>query len=133
MHPDLPFVGNEAIVDADFFDIVLDDPASRHTLFALVRDPVSIGEYALGLHASALVRDGGTLQIGIGALSDALVQSLLVRHRENDNYQCRVARVAGRRKTHREKSAARDRSSAGFMARARWSWMASCSSPRRAF
>jgi acyl-CoA hydrolase len=86
VHPDLPFVGNEAIVDASFFDIVLDDPASHHTLFALVRDPVSIGEYALGLHASALVRDGGTLQIGIGALSDALVQSLLVRHRDNAGY-----------------------------------------------
>jgi acyl-CoA hydrolase len=86
VHADLPFVGNEAVVDASFFDIVLDDPASRHTLFALVRDPVSIGEYALGLHASALVRDGGTLQIGIGALSDALVQSLLVRHTNNDAY-----------------------------------------------
>ncbi|HEX4480941.1 MAG TPA: acetyl-CoA hydrolase/transferase C-terminal domain-containing protein [Rudaea sp.] len=86
VHPDLPFVGNEAIVDVSFFDIVLDDPTSRPTLFALVRDPVSIGEYALGLHASALVRDGGTLQIGIGALSDALVQCLLVRHRDNDRY-----------------------------------------------
>ncbi len=86
VHPDLPFVGNEAIVEESFFDMVLDDPASRHTLFALVRDPVSIGEYALGLHASALVRDGGTLQIGIGALSDALVQSLLVRQRSNDTY-----------------------------------------------
>ena len=82
----LPFIGNEAIVGADFFDIVLDDAASRHTLFALVRDPVSITEYALGLHASTLVRDGGTLQIGIGALSDALVQALLVRHQHNDVY-----------------------------------------------
>src|SRR3569833_1748934 len=53
IHTDLPFVGNEAIVDANFFDIVVEDQASRHTLFALVRDPVSIGEYALGLHASA--------------------------------------------------------------------------------
>jgi acyl-CoA hydrolase len=86
VHPDLPFIGNEAIVSADFFDIVLDDLASRHTLFALVRDPVSITEYALGLHASTLVRDGGTLQIGIGALSDALVQALLVRHQHNDVY-----------------------------------------------
>jgi acyl-CoA hydrolase len=105
IHPDLPFVGNEAIVDASFFDIVLDDPASRHTLFALVRDPVSIGEYALGLHASALVRDGGTLQIGIGALSDALVQSLLVRHQNNDAYvaalralnadECLIEKIGG--------------------------------------
>jgi acyl-CoA hydrolase len=86
VHPDLPFIGNEAIVAPDFFDIVLDDGTSRHTLFALVRDPVSITEYALGLHASTLVRDGGTLQIGIGALSDALVQALLVRHQHNDVY-----------------------------------------------
>ena len=86
VHPDLPFIGNEAIVDANFFDIVLDDTKSRHTLFALVRDPVSITEYALGLHASTLVRDGGTLQIGIGALSDALVQALLVRHQNNGAY-----------------------------------------------
>ena len=86
VHPDLPFIGNEAIVAADFFDVVLDDAASRHTLFALVRDPVSVAEYALGLHASTLVRDGGTLQIGIGALSDALVQALLVRHQHNDVY-----------------------------------------------
>ena len=86
VHPDLPFIGNEAIVDANFFDVVLDDAKSRHTLFALVRDPVSIAEYALGLQASTLVRDGGTLQIGIGALSDALVQALLVRHQHNDAY-----------------------------------------------
>ncbi len=87
IHPDLPFVGNEALVEPSFFDAVLEDAASRHTLFALVRDPVSIAEYALGLHASALVRDGGTLQIGIGALSDALVQSLLVRQRDNAAYR----------------------------------------------
>ncbi|MEP6484253.1 MAG: acetyl-CoA hydrolase/transferase C-terminal domain-containing protein [Rudaea sp.] len=86
IHHALPFVGNEAIVERDFFDVVLDDAASQQTLFALVRDPVSIAEYALGLHASALVRDGGTLQIGIGALSDALVQSLLIRKKNNDDY-----------------------------------------------
>ncbi len=86
VHRELPFIGNEAIVAAGFFDIVLDDATSSHTLFALVRDPVSVTEYALGLHASTLVRDGGTLQIGIGALSDALVQALLVRHQHNDAY-----------------------------------------------
>ena len=51
-----------------------------------MRDPVTIAEYAIGLHASALVREGGTLQIGIGALSDALVQALLIRQRENASY-----------------------------------------------
>ncbi|MBU6199134.1 MAG: acetyl-CoA hydrolase [Xanthomonadaceae bacterium] len=87
IHPDLPFVGNEALVDESFFDVVLDDPAAAQTLFALPRSPVDVAEYALGLHASTLVRDGGTLQIGIGALSDALVHGLLLRHRHNADYR----------------------------------------------
>ena len=87
IHPDLPFIGNEALVEEGFFDIVLDDPASGHTLFALPRSPVDPAEYALGLHASTLVRDGGTLQIGIGALSDALVHALLLRHAHNADYR----------------------------------------------
>ncbi|MGH8040646.1 MAG: acetyl-CoA hydrolase/transferase C-terminal domain-containing protein [Rudaea sp.] len=87
IHPDLPYIGNEAETDAAFFDIVLDDPASAHTLFALPRAQVDIAEYALGLHASSLVRDGGTLQIGIGVLSDALVHALLLRHVHNADYR----------------------------------------------
>ena len=87
VHPDLPFVGNDAEVAAGFFDVVLDAPASRHTLFALPREPVDVAEYALGLHASTLVRDGGTLQIGIGALSDALVYALTLRQSDNAAYR----------------------------------------------
>lgn len=87
VHPDLPFVANEALVDEGFFDIVLDTPESAHTLFALPRAPVDTAEYALGLHASTLVRDGGTLQIGIGALSDALVHALRLRHAHNADYR----------------------------------------------
>ncbi|MBS0557227.1 MAG: acetyl-CoA hydrolase [Proteobacteria bacterium] len=87
VHPDLPFVGNEALVDESFFDVVLDDPSSSPALFALPREPVDTVEYALGLHASTLVRDGGTLQIGIGALSDALVHALLLRHAHNADYR----------------------------------------------
>jgi acyl-CoA hydrolase len=84
---DLTFIGNDAEIDAGFFDLILDDAANRHTLFALPREPVEIAEFALGLHASTLVRDGGTLQIGIGTLSDALVHALLLRHRRNEDYR----------------------------------------------
>jgi acyl-CoA hydrolase len=91
VHPDLPFIGNDAEVDAGFFDIVLDDPACRHMLFALPREPVDVAEFALGLHASTLVRDGGTLQIGIGTLSDALVYALRLRHQGNVDYRAALA------------------------------------------
>jgi acyl-CoA hydrolase len=97
VHPDMPFIGNDAEIDAGFFDVILDDislgdAGSRHTLFALPREPVEIAEFALGLHASTLVRDGGTLQIGIGTLSDALVHALLLRHRRNEDY-CHALRA----------------------------------------
>jgi acyl-CoA hydrolase len=91
VHPDLPFIGNDAEVDAGFFDVILDDPKCRHTLFALPREPVDVAEYALGLHASTLVRDGGTLQIGIGTLSDALVYALVLRHDSNADYRRALA------------------------------------------
>ena len=95
VHPDLPFIGNDAEVDAGFFDVILDAAASRHRLFALPREPVEIAEYALGLHASTLVRDGGTLQIGIGTLSDALVHALLLRHRRNEDYRQALRALRG--------------------------------------
>ena len=94
IHADLPFIGNEAEVDPGFFDIVLDDPACRQTLFALPREPVDIAEFALGLRASTLVRDGGTLQIGIGTLSDALVHALCLRHQHNADYRAALAALA---------------------------------------
>ena len=95
VHPRLPFVGNEAEISAEFFDVVLDDAACDHTLFALPREPVTDAEFALGVHASTLVRDGGTLQIGIGALSDALVYALLLRQRDNAAYRETLAGLGG--------------------------------------
>ncbi len=95
VHPALPFVGNEAEVGEAFFDLLLDDPACAHTLFALTREPVEIVEFALGLQASTLVRDGGTLQIGIGALSDALVHGLLLRHQRNADYRAALDALGG--------------------------------------
>ncbi len=87
VHPDLPFLGGDAVVDGDFFDALLDTTPAPQPLFALPLGAVDSAEYAIGLHASSLVRDGGTLQIGIGALSDAIVHGLLLRHRKNDAYR----------------------------------------------
>jgi acyl-CoA hydrolase len=85
-HPQMPFVSGNAEAPPTMFDVLLTPPSSP-PLFALPRQPVDLPEYALGLHASALVRDGGTLQIGIGALSDALVHALLLRQKHNDDWR----------------------------------------------
>src|SRR6185437_5503668 len=86
-NPDLPWLGGDAEVAADYFDVEL-RPEVSPRLFALPRLPVDLTEYAIGLHASALVRDGGCLQVGIGALSDALVKALLLRQHENTAWRC---------------------------------------------
>lgn len=92
--PDLPYLGGAAAVPADWFDVVIDPPGPSPRLFALPRQPVSDTDYAIGLLASTLVRDGGTLQIGIGTLSDALCHALLLRHRDNATYRRLVAALA---------------------------------------
>ncbi|HET6546473.1 MAG TPA: acetyl-CoA hydrolase/transferase C-terminal domain-containing protein [Rhodanobacteraceae bacterium] len=95
VHPDLPFLGGAAEVGAGLFDLVIDEARPPQPLFALPRDPIDNVEHAIGLHASALVRDGGTLQIGIGALSDALVNALLLRHHGNADYLAALASLRG--------------------------------------
>jgi acyl-CoA hydrolase len=84
--PSLPYIAGSAEVPRGFFDVVLELPGPTPRLFALPRQPVSDAEFAIGLYASTLVRDGGTLQIGIGSLSDALCHALVLRHERNADY-----------------------------------------------
>ncbi len=95
VHRGLPFLGGDAEVGGDLFDLLLDEPGHDQPLFALPREDVDDAEYAIGLHASTLVRDGGTLQIGIGALSDALVEGLRLRHARNADYLRLIAGLGG--------------------------------------
>lgn len=84
--PLLPWIDGSAAVDASFFDAVATPPGPYPKLFGLPRQPVSDADYAIGFHASTLVRDGGTLQIGIGTLADALCHALVLRHTDNAAY-----------------------------------------------
>ncbi len=79
----LPFMGGDAVVPAADLDGVVDAPDLEHPLFGLPNPPISTADYLIGLHASALVRDGGTLQVGIGSLGDAVVEMLRLRHCDN--------------------------------------------------
>ena len=84
---ELPFMPGSAEVAADFFDLIVDDPAGTHTLFSTPNMKVTATDYAIGLHASSLVRDGGTLQVGIGSLGDAIAHSLIIRNEHNARYR----------------------------------------------
>ena len=87
IHPDLPFMENTAIAPDGLFDIVIDDPAYTSRLVNTPNMPVGMTEHFIGLAASALIKDGGTLQIGIGALGDAVACATLLRQQDNTNYQ----------------------------------------------
>ena len=92
----LPFMPGPGDLNADQFSAVLDSPATDFPLFAPPSEPVTDTKYAIGLHAAALVRDGGTLQIGIGQVGDALAQGLIVRHRDNAQFRAIMRRLAPR-------------------------------------
>jgi acyl-CoA hydrolase len=91
----MPFMPNGAEVAPGFFDLLVTDPAGTHQLFGPPNNKVSPADYAIGLHASSLVADGGTLQIGIGSLGDAIAQALIVRDRHGDEYRRILQSLAG--------------------------------------
>ena len=75
----LPFMTGPAVVPAGLADLVVETPETSHQLFAPPNAAIGWADYAIGLHAASLVKDGGTLQIGIGSLGDAIAQALIVR------------------------------------------------------
>jgi hypothetical protein len=94
VNSELPFMPGDGDLGGEQFSAVLDSPAVDFPLFAPPSEPISDTKYAIGLHASGLVRDGGTLQIGIGQIGDALAQGLIIRHRENGQFREIMKRLA---------------------------------------
>jgi hypothetical protein len=94
VNSELPFMPGPGDLPADDFSAVLDGPATEFPLFAPPSEPISDTKYAIGLHAAGLVRDGGTLQIGIGQIGDALAQGLIVRHRDPAQFQGIMTRLS---------------------------------------
>jgi acyl-CoA hydrolase len=83
---ELPFLRNDAAIAAEELDFILARKASEFPLFAPPREPVALADYAAGLHAASTVPDGGTLQIGIGSLGEAITQGLVLRQRQNSQF-----------------------------------------------
>jgi hypothetical protein len=90
----LPFMPGAGDLPASEFSAILDSSDTDFPLFAPPSEPVSDTKYAIGLHAAGLIKDGGTLQIGIGQVGDALAQSLILRHRNNARFRDIAARLA---------------------------------------
>jgi hypothetical protein len=89
----MPFMLGEAVVPESRFDFLLDHARYEHDLYCPPNLPLSDVEHAIGLNAAALVRDGGTLQLGIGELGDAIVYALQLRQQHNETFRQALAAV----------------------------------------
>ncbi|MGQ0385299.1 MAG: acetyl-CoA hydrolase/transferase C-terminal domain-containing protein [Gammaproteobacteria bacterium] len=87
----MPYMFGAAEVPASAFDLIVDDPAGHHELFSPPNLPISTADHCIALAASMLIRDGGTIQIGIGELGDAIVHAMTLRHRGNSAWQRALA------------------------------------------
>lgn len=87
VNPRLPFMGGDARIERDRFDFLLQGSAFEHELFPAPNLPIRLTDYALAFHIAGLIRDGGTLQIGIGALGDAICHTLRLRHCNNFDFR----------------------------------------------
>jgi acyl-CoA hydrolase len=86
----LPFMPNDAVLPAAAFDCVIDDPDCCRPLFPVPNRPVALVDHAIALRVAALVKDGGTLQIGIGSLGDAIAHAIALRRTANAIYRALV-------------------------------------------
>jgi hypothetical protein len=87
VNQNLPFMYGDAVVEPQLFSDVLDNSDHYFRLFSAPKLAVTSRDYMIGLYASALIKDGGTLQIGIGSLGDALCYGLQLRQQHNDRYK----------------------------------------------
>lgn len=87
LNPNLPFMYGDAVEEATAYDFIIDSEECNYSLFGPPKDSVALKDHMIGLNVSTLLKDGGTIQVGIGALGDAIVAGLEMRHNHNEDYQ----------------------------------------------
>lgn len=92
----LPFMPNDAQLPETEFAHILEGESAHAALFNIPKASVDLRTYAAGFHASTLVKDGGTLQIGIGSSADALAYALIMRHNNNESYKQIISALHGK-------------------------------------
>jgi len=95
INENLPFMPGEAAVDLERFDVVLKSDKLQFPLFGLPAKRVTAGDYATGMHVASLIPDGGTLQLGIGSLSDAVAHCLHLRNTQPEIFRSVLEQLPG--------------------------------------
>lgn len=89
----MPMMTRSALIDASLADALFEGEAADFKPFGAPAMPVAPADHAIGLRVSGLIADGGTLQIGIGSLSDAIANACDLRHNHNADYQTVMAGI----------------------------------------
>lgn len=87
INQNLPFMYGDSLIKEDFFDHIINIPNQYFKIFSPPKTSVSDIDFIIGLYASTLVKDDGQLQVGIGALGDAIIHSLILKHQNNAMYR----------------------------------------------
>jgi len=87
VNENIPFMYGDAIIPASTYDFILEDPKFNTPIFGAPKDAVGPLDHMIGLNISPLIKDNGTIQIGIGALGDAIGSGLILRNENNQMYQ----------------------------------------------
>lgn len=87
----MPTMTRSALVDASLVDVLFEGEAADFKPFGAPAAPVAAADYAIALRVSTLLADGGTLQIGIGSLSDAIAYVCDLRQNDNARYHDLIA------------------------------------------
>ncbi len=95
----MPYMVGDAELPPSEFDHILEGPAFEFPLFAPPKEAVSLEDYAAAIQIAALIKDGGAIQLGIGAFSDALTHTLVLRQARNEKFR-QLAQALGAGRLH---------------------------------
>ncbi len=87
VNKNVPFMYGDALTDPEVYDCVLQGDYFDYELFGTPKEEIKLAEHMIGIYVSTLIKDGGTLQVGIGALGDAFASSLILRQKNNKVYR----------------------------------------------
>ncbi|MFA6449883.1 MAG: acetyl-CoA hydrolase/transferase C-terminal domain-containing protein [bacterium] len=83
----MPYMLGTAELPQETFTGIVESPELSHRLLAPPKEPVSSTDYSIAFHVSALIKDGGTFQVGFGSLGDAIIYCLQLRHKNGGMFK----------------------------------------------
>jgi acyl-CoA hydrolase len=86
----LPYLPGSAELQASELDLLLEAEHIAYELFPVPNRAVGLAEQVIGLRVATLIRDGGTLQIGIGSVGDAVAHAVALRRTDNTRFRALV-------------------------------------------